>query len=276
MQSDILPFTAYDSMGYVSVNDMGPPAGFQRRDAPAVQSRQAQSPEMMPMQNAPAQGGGNGVQGASGGTPVAQGPKEDISLDAYDDLMSVRKNDIGNYKNMKDLLYIFLAILAVDVAVIFLTRFFPEIFGQQLNRWYDMFSLNAVIADVGIIFVGFLIARYIYTGYVKDKFAEGKWSPLWFTATLVGTQLIHDLAFYFGIIKQIPRGHNVMMDVFKDYSESGGAKILFGDALMCIGSVAGAVILKQQPMHAVAAFGSLVAYALPYILYTRNQFSVLK
>jgi hypothetical protein len=274
MQSDILPFTAYDSMGYVSVNDFGPPAGFERRDAPAVQSRQPEAPEMMPMHKPPAQGGG--ATGGGGGTAVKQGPQEDISLDDYADMMSVRKNDIGNYKNMKDLLYIFLAVLAVDVAVIFLTRFFPEIFGQSLNRWYDMFSLNAVIADVGIIFIGFLIARYIYTGYIKDKFAEGKWSPIWFTGTLVGTQLIHDLAFYFGIIKQIPRGHNVMMDVFKDYADSGGAKILFGDALMCIASVAGAVILKQQPMHAVAAFGSLVAYALPYILYTRNQFSVLK
>jgi hypothetical protein len=275
MQSDILPFTAYDSMGYVSVNDFGPPAGFERRDAPAVQSRQPEAPEMMPMHKPPAQGGG-GATGGGGGTAVKQGPQEDIALDDYADMMSVRKNDIGNYKNMKDLLYIFLAVLAVDVAVIFLTRFFPEIFGQSLNRWYDMFSLNAVIADVGIIFIGFLIARYIYTGYIKDKFAEGKWSPLWFTGTLVGTQLVHDLAFYFGIIKQIPRGHNVMMDVFKDYADSGGAKILFGDALMCIASVAGAVILKQQPMHAVAAFGSLVAYALPYILYTRNQFSILK
>jgi hypothetical protein len=268
MQSDILPFTAYDSMGYVSVNDFGPPAGFQKRDAPVVQSKQPQAPEMMPMHAPPAQGGAAPKQAAAA--------QEDISLEDYDALMSVRKNDIGDYKNMKDLLYIFLAVLAVDVLVIFMTRFFPEIFGQYLNRWYDMFSLNAVIADVGIIFIGFLLARYIYTGYVKDKFAEGKWSPLLFTGTLVGTQLVHDLAFYFGIIKQVPRGHNVMMDVFKDYAESGGAKILFGDALMCIASVAGAVILKQQPMHAVAAFGSLVAYALPYILYTKNEFSVLK
>ena len=272
MQSDILPFTAYDSRGYVSVNDFGPPAGFEKRDAPAIQSRQPEAPEMTPMHKPPAQG----ATGGGGGTAVKQGSQEDISLDAYDGIMSVGKNDIGNYKHIKDLLYIILAVLAVDVVVIFLTRFFPEILGQNLNRWYDMFGLNAVISDVMVIFIGFLIARYIYTGYVKDKFAEGKWSAIWFTGTLVATQLIHDLAFYVGIIKQIPRGHNVMMDVFKDYADSGGAKILFGDALMCIASVAGAVILKQQPMHAVAAFGSIVAYALPYILYTRNQFSILK
>jgi hypothetical protein len=271
MQSDILPFTAYDSMSYTSVNDVMPPQGFARRDAPQVQSRQEQPREQMPpLHPVPAQG----ATGGGGGTAVKQGPQEDINLEAYTDLFSVKKNDIGDYHNMKDLLYIFLAVLAVDVLVIFMTRFFPEVFGQSLNRWYDLFGLNAVIADVGIIFIGFLLARYLYTGYLKDKFAEGKWSPMIFTGGLLGIQLLHDLAFYFGVIKQVPRGHNAMMDIFKDYAESGGAKILFGDALMCIASVAGSVILKQQPMHLVAAFGSLVAYALPYILYTKNEFSV--
>jgi len=271
MQSDILPFTAYDSMSYSTVNDVMPPAGFARRDAPQVQTRQEPPREQMPPLHAPP---AQGATGGGGGTAVKQGPQEDIDLESYADLLTVKKNDIGNYKNAWDLLYIFLAILAVEVLVIFMTRFFPEVFGQSLNRWYDLFGLNAVIADVGIIFIGFLLARYLYTGYLKEKFADGKWSPLIFTGGLVGVQLLHDLAFYFGVIKQVPRGQNAMMDVFKDYAESGGAKILFGDALMCIGSVAGAVILKQQPLHLVTFFGSLAAYAIPYILYTRNQFSV--
>ena len=271
MQSDVLPFTAYDSMSYTSVNDVMPPPGFVHRESPQIQSRQEQPREQLPpLHPVPAQG----ATGGGGGVAVKQAPQEDINLEAYADLLSNEKNNIGNYKYLWDLLYIFLAILAVDVIVIFMTRFFPEVFGQNLNRWYDLFGLNAVIADVGIIFIGFLLARYLYTEYLKDKFAEGKWSPLIFTGGLLGIQLIHDLAFYFGIIKQVPRGHNAMMDVFKDYAESGGAKILFGDALMCIASVGGSIILKQQPMHLVALFGSLVAYALPYILYTKNQFSV--
>jgi hypothetical protein len=263
MQSDVLPFTMYDSMNYSTVQDTLPPNGFVRRDnatpPPLPQIQQIQNQQQAPQQQ-PAK---------------ASTSQNDIDLDAYLDT-SPKANDIGNYKNMKDLLYIIIAVLAVDVAVIFMTRYFPEVFGQSLNRWYDLFGLNAVIADVMIIFIGFLIARYVYTGYIKEKFADGKWSPLWFTGTLVGTQFIHDLAFYFGIITQIPRGHNAMMDVFKDYAASGGAKILLGDAFMCIASIGTAVILKQQPMHLVAAFGSLVAYALPYILYTKNQYSVIR
>jgi uncharacterized membrane protein YjgN (DUF898 family) len=64
-----------------------------------------------------------------------------------------------------------------------------------------------------------------------------------------------------------------MIDVFKSYAASGGAKILFGDALMVVGSSALAIVLKPLTPHIVAAFGSLVLYALPYILYTRNQYS---
>jgi hypothetical protein len=270
MQSDVLPFTMYDSMGYESVTMTPPPPGFAHREAPQIQSRQPQPRETpMALKAPPPQG----ATGGGGGTAVEQKPQNDIDLDAYQD-MDDGKKDIGNYKIVSDLVYIVIAVLAVDVAVIFLTRFFPEVFGANLNRWYDLFGLNAVIADVLIIVIGFLIARYIYTGYVKEKFADGQWNPLMFTGTLVGVQLLHDLAFYYGVITQVPRGHNAMMDVFKDYAASGGGKILFGDALMMIASAGIAMSIKPLPAHIVAAFGTLVAYALPYILYTKNQYSV--
>jgi hypothetical protein len=280
MQSDSLPFTMYDSMDYgASMNNQPAPPGFARRDSPMVQTRAPDMPQMMPtmysdmnqpsLHAPPAQG----ATGGGGGTAVKQGPQEDIELGF--EVQNTEK-DISNYKIIKDLVYIILAVLFVDVVVIFLTRFVPEIFGASLNRWYDLFGLNAVIADVMIIVIGFIIARYVYTGYVKEKFADGKWSPLWFTGTVVGTQLIHDLLFYYGVITQVPRGQNMMMDVFKDYAASGGAKILFGDALMMIGSAGLAMALKTQPAHLVASFGALTAYALPYILYTKNQYSVLR
>lgn len=282
MQSDVLPFTMYDSMGYdsyTSVNSQPNPDGFARRDAPMVQTRAPDMPQMMPtMYSESGQAHAKtpppqGATGGGGGTAVKQGPQEDIQLGFTVDNSG---KDISDYTNMKDLLYIFLAVLFIDVIVIFMVKFLPELMGSSLNRWYDLFGLNAVLADVLIIFIGFIVARYIYTGYVKEKFADGRWSPMMFTGTLVGTQLVHDLLFYFGVINQVPRGHNAMMDVFKDYAASGGAKILFGDAMMMIGSAAVAMILKTQPMHLVATFGSIVAYAVPYILYTKNQFSVMR
>jgi hypothetical protein len=280
MQSDILPFTAYDSMSYESVQTMPPPSGFMRReDAPMVQSRNDGPPPMAPVPNV------GGVLTSQPTKPVKQklnyrGEVEDgggasssqgTDLDLGEEPVKPKGADISNYRIVSDFTYIFLAVLAVDVIVIFLVRYYPDFFGTTINRWYDLFGLNAVIADVVIIVIGFAIARYVYTLYVKRKFAAGKWSPAIFTGTLVGTQLLHDLAFYYGIITQIPRGHNLMMDVFKDYAASGGVKVLAADAAMMVGSSILSIVLKGAAPHLTAAFGLLTLYALPYILYTKPQ-----
>lgn len=188
----------------------------------------------------------------------------------------VKAADISDPSQTFDLWYILLAVLFIDVVVIFLTRLYPDLLGRNLNRWYDLFGLNAVIADVLVIVLGFVIARYLYTKVIAPKFLDDQWSPLAFTGTLVGVQFIHDLLFYFGVILPIPRGHNLMIDVFKDYAATAGGKILGGDALMMIGSSAVAILLKGARPDFVQIFGLLTAYALPYILYTRNQFTILR
>ena len=279
MMSDVLPYTMYDSMDYASVVDTPAPQGFAKRDAPMVQSRTEQpaaNRDLPPMHSQPPLHAlpAQGATGGGGGTAVEQKPQEDIQLGFED--VAPKGADIGNYHNYFDLIYIIVAVLAVDVIVIAMTRFFPELLGSNLNRWYDLFGLNAVIADVLIIVIGFLITRYVYTGYIKPKYGDGKWSPLMFTGSLVGVQLIHDLAFHFGVVTQVPRGANLMMDIFKDYAAAAGAKILFGDALMMIASSAFAIMLKGQPGHIVAAIASVFGYVLPYLLYQKNQFSVLR
>lgn len=160
---------------------------------------------------------------------------------------------------------IFFAILTVDVTVIFLTRYFPEIFGRPLNDWYTKFGLSAVLSDVLVILIGFLIARYIYTAWIKPTFG---WNPLLFILALVGIQAVHDILFYLGVILPIPAGHNEMIDVFKAYSK-GGAKIIGGDSLLMIGSALVAFAYKSIPAHATVSMNVLVTYAMTYILYTR-------
>lgn len=241
-----LSWTSYES-------DNGSAPAVPQLPAPQVQSRQEQySPEQLQVL----------LKGGSGSAPETK-PKE----------VSDSSKDISNFNTVSDLIYICIAVLTVDVVVIFLTRFYPEIFGRNLNRWYDLFGLNAVLADVLIIVLGFVIARYIYTWAISPKIG---WNPWAFTGTVVGTQFVHDILFYLGVISPIPKGHNLMMDVFKDYAASGGAKILFGDGLMMVASCGLAMALKTSPAHIVASFGLLVSYALPYVLYTRNMFTVLR
>jgi len=263
MMSDSLPFTPYDSMEYETVQAQAPPPGFAPRDQ--VADTQARDLKKMATATAPPP--------PAGQVPMQKRPaldEEDVDIGP---IKGPSQPDIGNYKQVFDLVYILIAVLIVDVAVIFLVRYSPEIFGSVLNKWYDIFGLNAIIMDVGIIFVGFLVARYLYTGYVKEKFADGKWCPYKFVATLVGVQVVHDLLFYYGIVNPIPRGHNSVIDIFKDYAVAG-PKIVGGDAVMMVASAGIAMLLKSQPLHLVASVGSLIVYAAPYILYTKNQYSV--
>lgn len=156
-----------------------------------------------------------------------------------------------------------LAILVVDVIVLFITRYFPQIMGRPLNTWYDRFGLLAVISDVFIIAIGFALARWVYSRWFSGQ------GLLTFLGILVAVQAVHDILFYLGVILPLPRGVNAMMDVFKDYAASGGAKIIAGDAGLMLGSAAVFLGLEQLSVPMQWFVGLLTVYTLPYILYTR-------
>lgn len=177
--------------------------------------------------------------------------------------------DITNPEESKDWWYILVAILIVDIVVIFLAKYLPDILGISINQWYERFGLNAVISDVFIIAIGFFIARYAYTYFMPASYGFNLW---YFLAILVVVQLIHDIFFYVAIIKPIPQGHNRMIDVFKRYS-SGGVKILLSDAAMMIASALIAMYLKEAGPETYAGVSLLTIYTLPYILETKNKFS---
>lgn len=176
--------------------------------------------------------------------------------------------DISNFREVSDLYYIFFGILTVDVIALFLARYY-KVGGKYLNEWYDQYNILAVLADVLIIFIGFLIARYIYTLYMYERFG---WSPVYFILLLCAVQLVHDALFYLGVINPIPSGHNEMMDTFKKYAIDMGGKVLVGDSFLMIGSAVFAMLYKYMPLHAFVSASSLVSYALPYILFTRNPY----
>lgn len=176
--------------------------------------------------------------------------------------------NISNYKHSMDNVLLFFAILTVDVFVLFLVRYFPTVFGEDLNAWYDEFQLTAVLSDVLVIFLGFVIARFVYTIYLEPLYG---WNPLLFVGLLVLIQLIHDVLLYLFVILPIPEGHNAMIDRFKRYS-SGGVKILVGDAVLMILSALVAFFYKSQPAHLVAPLNALVVYAMTYILHTKPMY----
>jgi len=75
------------------------------------------------------------------------------------------------------------------------------------------------------------------------------------------------MAFAFGVVAKIPKGHNSMIDVFKAYVE-GGPKILLVDSGMVAGSILLAAALKNQDYHYTVSLGLVTSYALSFILFT--------
>ena len=69
--------------------------------------------------------------------------------------------DIHDFKNTADYLPILNAVLITDLSVILLLMF-GFIKSNVLQRWYKDLSLSAVIADVLIIVIGIIIARFLY------------------------------------------------------------------------------------------------------------------
>jgi hypothetical protein len=180
--------------------------------------------------------------------------------------------DISDMYNLADWSYLLVAAIAVEVIVIAITRFVPSFSGKYLNLWYSRFKLNAILADVLSVLIGFGLAKYFYTEFI---YPTNDWNPLYFTGTAVGIQMIHDILFYFGVIKQLPEGKNGIIDVMRPYGDAGGPKLVLGDSLIMTATSVGAMLLKATSPHIVLFLGLVAAYSLPYFLEVKNEFSGL-
>jgi len=174
---------------------------------------------------------------------------------------------ITNSNDVGDILYIFVAALVVDFLTVLITKYpgpAPYFTVKALDDWYTKFGLAAVAADVLSVMIGVVGARYIFTslGFNPN-------SVLLFVAVLLIFQLCHDAFFFLAVITPMKRGENTMIDVFKNYATENGAKILAADAMLVLGTAAGATLLKNLPFHWTASVGLVTAYALCFVTYTR-------
>jgi len=175
--------------------------------------------------------------------------------------------DISNYKNHSDWLPIVASVLLIEVYVIFRTMYSKST-GQLMYRWYLDFGLVAVLSDVLILLIGFIIVRYLYKLYIFPKFG---FNPALFIAILLGIQIIHDLAYYFLIVQQVPRGANTLIDFMKDYGKDYKASAIIGDSLIFIFCTLLAMILKGYSPEISIATIIISLYLIQYSLTTRRQ-----
>jgi hypothetical protein len=163
------------------------------------------------------------------------------------------------------LISILSAALWVDFAVMSLIKVVPAPVWflpptGALSLWYDKFGLAAVSADVLSLFLGVLLATFLFPG------ATG----LQLVMAAIFVQMVHDIFFYVVVIQGLPQGQNSMIDVFKSYASEGSWKILVADALMITSVVALARLSDLFFSYRAIAFQALLGmYSLIYITYTK-------
>ena len=167
--------------------------------------------------------------------------------------------DISHFNNISDYLPIIAAILIVDIIGIILS--YSNLLGKNLKLWYQQFLLSAVLADILVIFLIVIIARAIYY-YIFDEF-----SIINFILLMVVLQVIHDILFYI-MIRQIPKGSNKVIDVFKDYADEISYFAIIGDSLMIIASGVIASYLANFDANTNIILITLLVYILQFILHT--------
>ena len=167
---------------------------------------------------------------------------------------------ISNFDNTSDYLSILNGVLITDLCVIFLL-IFGFIKSKVLLEWYSKYNLSAVIADVLIIIIGIIMARFAYPYVFGEKFSLIK-----FIGLAVSIQIAHDFLFYF-MFKMIPRGKNMMLDTFKDYANEVGFMAVLSDSLMMIVACLLSSYFVSLNLNTNIIILILSIYILPYAIY---------
>ena len=166
--------------------------------------------------------------------------------------------DISNFNNVSDYLSILNGCINADIIIIFLL--YHGIFNSYyLKKWYKKYQLSAVIADVLILVIGIIIARYLY------KYFFGAFNIWKFTGLAVIIQIIHDILFYL-FFKTVPRGYNSMLDFFKDYANEVGVGAILGDSFMMILAILLSSHFATYSLNSNIIMLIVFVYFVPYMI----------
>jgi succinate dehydrogenase hydrophobic anchor subunit len=203
--------------------------------------------------------------------PVSNNPKDNnVEVPKAKVQQQVKMEDVSEYENIYDWILIAVAAIIVEVVVLCLVRFCPDIFGKAINIWFNRFKFSAVLADVLTIMIGFGITRYVYSEWFYPTY---DWNPLYFIGLSAVIQTLYVSFFYFVVVRPTPQGNNSMIDSLRDVVTASGPKILGADALKIMGASVLTMLLKSAPLHLTSMAAILSTYVIPFMLETKNTYS---
>jgi hypothetical protein len=170
--------------------------------------------------------------------------------------------NISHFNNLSDYLPILNGAILTDLFVILL-HLTKNIKSKSLTEWYKKYQLSAVIADVLILVIGVILARFFY----PFLFSSSRYSIGLFIGLAVTIQIIHDVLFAVAF-NAIPRGKSGIMDVFKDYGKELGGWILLADALMIVSTILLGSLFASLSTNANIILLIVLVYLIPYFVYS--------
>ena len=128
-------------------------------------------------------------------------------------------------------LHILTATLLIELIMLILFKFTNQT-SKAINNWYNNLKWTAVILDILSIIIGFYIAKFIYKYLLKNNYINKDNELIKFLFIVLIIQIIHDISFYFFVIKPFPVNTNLVIDEFKDYANHYQLQAVIADSLI--------------------------------------------
>jgi uncharacterized protein YacL len=168
--------------------------------------------------------------------------------------------NLSNFSNTSDYLPILNGAIIADIIIILMVYY--NFFGSKfLKDWYLKLNINAVIADVLILVIGFILTRFFYFKLFDS------YSLIKFTGLFLFIQIVHDILFYIFFEKIVPKGSNKVFDLFKSYAKEVGGGAILGDSFMVLLTIFIAKFLGNYSLNTNIITLIVSIYIIPYIIY---------
>ena len=171
--------------------------------------------------------------------------------------------DISNFNDTKDYLPILNGCISADLFILFFLFHNIAFQSKYLKLWYKKFTWAAALADVLILVIGIIIARFFY------KFIFNEFSIIKFICLALAIQITHDILFYMFFNNTLV-GYSYILDFFKKYSREMGAIAILGDSIMMIIAclLSSYMATFNNNINIITLVISLYFY--PFMIYMKN------
>ena len=158
----------------------------------------------------------------------------------------------------------------IECFMIFLFRYTNSPFsGKSINKWYTNLTWTAVILDTLSVMIGFYLAKYIFEKCIYNKNISKYKLYTYYLIIVLIVQILHDILFWYFIIRTSKKGNSIVMDEFIDYANDIGYKAILGDSFMYLIGVP-ILYLISNNSNELNIFITIVCYYLiGYIIHKK-------